>query len=57
MQATTDLTSTRWQVADAIARQLVLDDAEGPIGEVPQPTIQSEWEAKIQEVDLTYAAN
>lgn len=28
MQATTDLTSTQWQVADAIARQLVLDDAD-----------------------------
>lgn len=28
MQATTDLTSTQWQVADAIARQLVLADAD-----------------------------
>ncbi len=28
MQATTDLTSTQWQVADVIARQLVLDDAD-----------------------------
>jgi len=28
MQATTDLTSTQWQVADAIARQLVLDNAD-----------------------------
>lgn len=28
MQATTDLTSTQWQVADAIARQLVLDDTD-----------------------------
>lgn len=28
MQATRDLTSTQWQVADAIARQLVFDDAD-----------------------------
>ncbi|PZV22058.1 MAG: hypothetical protein DCF21_01065 [Leptolyngbya sp.] len=28
MQATTDLTSTQWQVADAIARQLVLDQTD-----------------------------
>jgi hypothetical protein len=28
MQATSDLTSTQWQVADAIARQLVLDEAD-----------------------------
>lgn len=28
MLATTDLTATQWQVADAIARQLVLDDAD-----------------------------
>jgi len=28
MLATTDLTSTQWQVADAIARQLVLDDTD-----------------------------
>ena len=28
MQATTDLTSTQWQVADAIARQLVLDNTD-----------------------------
>lgn len=28
MQATTDLTSTQWQVADAIARQLVLADTD-----------------------------
>lgn len=28
MQAATDLTSTQWQVADAIARQLVLDQAD-----------------------------
>jgi hypothetical protein len=28
MLVTTDLTSTQWQVADAIARQLVLDDAD-----------------------------
>lgn len=28
MQATTDLTSTQWQVADVIARQLILDDAD-----------------------------
>ena len=28
MQATGDLTSTQWQVADAIARKLVLDSAD-----------------------------
>ena len=28
MLATTDLTSTQWQVADSIARQLVLNDTD-----------------------------